>query len=185
MGTVIGSHGDGQNALHAAFGRIGSIAFDGGNNIYVSDTLYHNIRVIFRNGIIRTLAGKAINTLDSLGRPIMGNLMSFSGDGGLAVDAELNKPTSMAITSNGDVYFTDSKNYRVRRVSKVDGVIETILGTGQLKEQGEDLNTGPGNQISLCAIQDSVLSIQEDHKLYLRSFCHTQDHYIDYVVSEF
>ena len=183
--TVVGSSGDGKSALQATFGAISSVAFDQGNNIYVSDTLYHNIRVIFRNGVIRTLAGKSIESLDSLGHSLVQNMTRFSGDGGLAIDAELNRPTSMAITSTGDVYFTDSKNYRIRRVSKADGAIETVVGTGQLKSQGEDLNTGLANQVSLCAIQESVLSVKEDTKLYLRSFCHTKEQYLDYVVSEF
>ena len=60
-----------------------------------------------------------------------------------------------------------------------------MVGTGQLKSQGEDLNTGLANQVSLCAIQESVLSVKEDTKLYLRSFCHTKEQYLDYIVSEF
>merc|ERR1711871_1199432 len=69
--NVIGFSGDGKSALQATFGMISSVAFDGGNNIYISDTLYHNIRVIFRNGVIRTLAGKAASAMDSLGRPVL------------------------------------------------------------------------------------------------------------------
>lgn len=42
-------------------------------------------------------------------------------------DTELHRPTSMALSSSGDLYFTDSKNFRIRRVS-TDGVIESVAG---------------------------------------------------------
>ena len=41
----------------------------------------------------------------------------FSGDGGLAVDAELDWPADIAITSAGEIYIADMRNARVRMIS--------------------------------------------------------------------
>ena len=65
----MGMEGDGSFAINATFGIISGVAFDAKSNIYISDMLYHNIRVIFRNGVVRTLAGKAC-PLDSSGKPV-------------------------------------------------------------------------------------------------------------------
>jgi hypothetical protein len=57
-------------------------------------------------------------------------LQGFSGDGGPAVDAELNDPGEMAIGPNGSIYFVDQGNHRIREVN-IAGVITTVAGNGQ------------------------------------------------------
>ena len=54
---------------------------------------------------------------------------SFSGDGGGAPCASLNRPTGVDVAANGDVYIADYNNDRIRRVSS-DGVISTVAGSG-------------------------------------------------------
>ncbi|MGH2411990.1 MAG: hypothetical protein ACRDGS_16735 [Chloroflexota bacterium] len=55
----------------------------------------------------------------------------FSGDGGPAIKAELNGPEGMTIGRAGTIYFADSQNERIRRVSP-SGIITTIAGDGKL-----------------------------------------------------
>lgn len=48
---------------------------------------------------------------------------SYSGDGGLAISAELNWSNNVAIDSiSGDVYIADTYNHRVRQISKSTGI---------------------------------------------------------------
>jgi len=54
----------------------------------------------------------------------------FSGDGGLAANAEITAIGQMAFDAAGDLYFTDIYNQRVRRVDYATGIIRTIAGNG-------------------------------------------------------
>ncbi|MBZ5623596.1 MAG: IPT/TIG domain-containing protein [Acidobacteriia bacterium] len=65
----------------------------------------------------------------------------FSGDGGPAVNAQLNNPKGLALDGAGNLYIADTNNWRVRRVSTA-GVITTIAGIGN--EYGGYPNWGDG-----------------------------------------
>ena len=54
----------------------------------------------------------------------------FSGDGGSALNAQLNFPYGLALDSAGNVYVADLGNQRVRRITP-DGIITTVAGTGR------------------------------------------------------
>jgi len=54
---------------------------------------------------------------------------SYSGDGGQAVAAHLNLPTSVGLDAAGNLYISDS-NFRIRRVDAGTGIIHTIAGNG-------------------------------------------------------
>jgi len=70
---------------------------------------------IWAQGTITTIAGTGVG--------------GYSGDGGPAVNAQLSGPAGVAVDANGNVYFTDSNNGRVRKVS-TNGTITTIAGCG-------------------------------------------------------
>ena len=55
----------------------------------------------------------------------------FSGDGGLATEAELDRPRGVAVDRTGNVYIGDQENHRLRKVNAFSGVITTIAGTGE------------------------------------------------------
>src|ERR1700681_1086720 len=55
---------------------------------------------------------------------------SFGGDGGSAASAKLNWPYSVALDSVGNLYISDSRNHRIRKVSAATGVITTVAGNG-------------------------------------------------------
>ena len=54
----------------------------------------------------------------------------FSGDGSLATGASLYSPKSIAFDAQGNLYFADGGNNRVRKVDKITGIITTIAGDG-------------------------------------------------------
>src|SRR4051812_21218587 len=90
-----------------------------------------------QTGIITTVAGRTpVN-----GAPVRG----FDGDGGPAIQAALalanftNQPcdpnrfeqtSHLSVDAQGNVYFADSANQRVRRIDPA-GVITTVAGTGE------------------------------------------------------
>ena len=86
---------------------------------------------VTRHSIITTIAGNGI--------------ASASGDGGLAVEATLNTPASIAIDAAGNVYVADAFNHRIRRIAP-DGVITTLAGTGEAGAEGDG---GPARNAQL------------------------------------
>lgn len=92
--------------------------------IYISDTFNHVIRKITANGIITIIAG---NT--SLG-------LGYSGDGGAALDAQLDKPAGIVQDEAGNLYFAERGNHVIRKVSP-DGIISTFAGTGTSGYDGD------------------------------------------------
>jgi len=53
----------------------------------------------------------------------------YSGDGGPAIEAELNTPHAVAVDTVGNIYIADTENFRVRKVNP-DGIITTVAGNG-------------------------------------------------------
>jgi uncharacterized protein (TIGR03437 family) len=54
-------------------------------------------------------------------------LESFSGDTGPAASAQLHMPTGMALDAAGNLYFSDTRNHRVRKIAP-NGTITTVAG---------------------------------------------------------
>jgi pimeloyl-ACP methyl ester carboxylesterase/sugar lactone lactonase YvrE len=60
----------------------------------------------------------------------------FSGDGGPATEAEMSWVRDIAVDGNGNVYFSDFENHRVRKVD-TEGIIATVAGTGKKGFSGD------------------------------------------------
>jgi sugar lactone lactonase YvrE len=117
----------GQSAAPAS-----RIAIDDRDRIYIADTGNHRIRVIEPGTfIIQTIAGTGER--------------GYSGDGGPALEAELDTPSDVAIGPNGAIYIADTMNNAVR-IIKLDGTIDTLAGTG---EHGYSGDGGPAKQAEL------------------------------------
>jgi RHS repeat-associated protein len=140
-----GFSGDGGPAIDAEFSGIGAIAIDPYGNLYLTDPLNHRIRRIDATGIITTVAGSG---------PTGTIWGSYSGDGGPATAARLNRPGAVAIAPDGAIYVTDSFNPetlsggRIRRVGP-DGIITTVAGNGTECNQPPCPTDLPASQVAL------------------------------------
>ncbi len=61
----------------------------------------------------------------------------YTGDHGQATAAELSHPANVVTDSNGNIYFSDYGNYRVRKISNT-GIITTIGGNGTSASTGDN-----------------------------------------------
>lgn len=77
---------------------------------------------------------------------IAGNGQAGSqGDGGLATQAQLDNPFGVIRGPDGAIWFCEYSGQRVRRIA-TDGLIETVVGTGQKGYTGDN---GPALQATL------------------------------------
>lgn len=120
--TVAGNHkqgysGDGGPATSAELHSPNGVAVDSSGNLFIAD-LNNNVvrKVAAGSGIITTFAGNGTK--------------GYSGDGGSAINAELDYPTNISLDSAGNLYIADAGNSRIREVSANSGIITTIAGTG-------------------------------------------------------
>jgi sugar lactone lactonase YvrE len=116
----IGYAGDGGPAVTAQFNNPQGVAIDFQGNIYVADTGNSLIRIITSDGNINLFAGNV-----AFGQPTYG----WTGDGGLAIGAQLQLPVGIAVDGAGNLYIADSANNAIRKVT-TDGNINTIAGLG-------------------------------------------------------
>jgi len=112
---LFGSTGDGGPAANASFSDVTGLALDAAGNLYVADAGNRKIRKISASGVVSTIAGTGVQ--------------GSAGDGGPAINATLNRPTSVAVDAAGNVYFSDSSNQRIRKIS-TNGTITTVAGNG-------------------------------------------------------
>ncbi len=112
IGTGYGGYsGDGGQATSAELDWPGQIVVDSIGNIYFSDSQNHVVRKINTSGIIATIAGDGFGA----GNPYGGG---FSGDGGLAIAAELYSPYGIALDKTGcNLYIADAGNNRIRMIT--------------------------------------------------------------------
>lgn len=108
-----GFGGDGGPATEAQLKEPTGIAFDRAGNLYIADTGNQRIRRVDLSGVITTVAGTG--------------KAGFSGDGGPATAAELHDPFGLIVDADGNLWFADHANGRVRRIDP-SGAITTIAG---------------------------------------------------------
>lgn len=93
----------------------------------------------------------------------------------------------MAVDKYDNVYFADSKNFRIRKIFSESGIIQTIAGTGDTDVSGTQFvsDTLDANHTKLCALQESYLTTSDDEigtHLYLRTFCNLSQDSLDYIL---
>ena len=117
-----GYAGDGGPAVSASIALPRGVAARPNGELLIPDTSNARVRRVSPTGTITTVAGT--------GQP------GFSGDGGPATAAQLNRPFSVAALPGGSFLVADLGNNRIRRVSR-DGVITTVAGNGSAAYSGD------------------------------------------------
>ncbi len=126
ISTIAGSatqgySGDGGNATAAQLNAPQSVALDSAGDVFIADTLNNVIREVNTKGVIQTIAGNGLS--------------GYTGDGGLAVNAEFAGPTSVAVDAAGNIYVADS-TARIRKIFP-SGIVNTIGGGNGLGYTGD------------------------------------------------
>lgn len=147
---LAGFTGDAGPAIRARIGSPTSLRFDRNGHLYFSDAAYHVIRrVDAESGIITTVVGTGLS--------------GFTPDGVRAMDAQIASPWGVAVDGDGQVYFSDSRNNRVRRVGQ-NGLIETVAGgmnPGDFSEGHRAINAGLNEPHGLCFHGTDILLISD------------------------
>lgn len=113
--TITCGFGDGGLLINARFQAISSLTIDNSDNLYIADFGCNTIRKVNNSGVVTTIAGNGT--------------WGYSGDGGIATNAQLAYPCKVAVDNTGNVYIADAQNHRIRKVSTT-GIITTIAGNG-------------------------------------------------------
>jgi uncharacterized protein (TIGR03437 family) len=117
--TVVGTGtagfaGDNGPATRASLNTPFPITVDSMGNLYIGDTYNYRIRKVSSSGTITTVAGNGVT--------------GYTGDGGPATNASIGFADGLAVDAAGNLFFADTPNNVVRRVS--GGRIDTVAGSG-------------------------------------------------------
>ena len=131
---VPGDSGDNGPATAAQLNDPVAVAIGPQGEVYIVEAGGNRVRKVASDGDIVTVAGNGQG--------------GFGGDGGPATQARLSNPHGIAFDSQGNIYISDTDNYRVRRVAK-DGTIATYAGSGpQGSQTGDGQPAVTGNVVS-------------------------------------
>ena len=119
---IAGMGGNGRPALQAQLTGPESVALDASGNLYIADSGNLLIKKVDTSGNMYTVAGD--------------NNWGYTGDGGLAIAAQIGFPWGIAVDSAGNLYFSDFLHQVVRKVS-ASGTITTVAGNGTWGDSGD------------------------------------------------
>jgi streptogramin lyase len=77
------------------------------------------------------LVALAADPAPVISSPVGTGKKGFAGDGGPADKAELDQPFDVAFDKDGNLYFSDTNNHRVRKVDAKTKIITTVAGNGK------------------------------------------------------
>ena len=124
--------GDNGAATEAYLGNPHDVSVDARGRVVIADTRHGHVRRIDEDGIIRAVAGNA--------------LQWDKGDGGPALGACLIHVLCVAHGPDGSIYLGDAGVGRIRRIDVSSGIITTVAGTGL---PGYDGDGGPATRARL------------------------------------
>jgi RHS repeat-associated protein len=153
---TLGFGGDGGPATDAWLSFPSDVAVDAEGNVYIADIYNNRIRKVDTDGIITTVAG----TGDA----------GFSGDGGLATNAQLDWPIEVCVDAQGNLYIADFNNKRVRKVD-TNGIITTVAGGGNTGVTRHDIpatdaNIGSPDSLAVDASGNLYIGGEAPYRIY-------------------
>jgi len=114
-----GYAGDGGQATSAQLYIPVDVAFDSKGNLYIAESFASRVRRVDTKGLITTVAGVGTGAFD------------YSGDGAPATIAWFHGINGVALDSNDNLYISDSRNIRIRKVAT-----NTQAGAVMLDQRG-------------------------------------------------
>ncbi|MCK6684012.1 MAG: hypothetical protein L6R30_16545 [Thermoanaerobaculia bacterium] len=115
-----------ESGIIRRVGRVSGVglALDGHGSLFVAqDTTNRIQRIRLESDLVEDFAGSGVR--------------GFLGDGGPASEARLCQPLDVATGARGDVFIADACNWRIRRVSPDETLIETVAGNGTFGFAGD------------------------------------------------
>ncbi|MDE1156508.1 MAG: Ig-like domain repeat protein [Acidobacteriaceae bacterium] len=150
-----GFAGDGGAATAAQLDTPTGISVDSNGNLYIADSHNNRIRRVTSDGKISTIAGTGT--------------AGFAGDGAAATAAMLDLPSALTVDASGNLFFADTNNQRIRRISS-SGTISTIAGSGVQGYAGDgaaavsaDLDTPVG--VAVDSAGNVYLADSHNHRI--------------------
>lgn len=140
---------DGSLAVNAPLVDPRAVAADRHGNVYVLERNGHALRVVGRDGTIRTV----VNASGKKGA---------EGDGGDALAATMNGPKHLCIDRDDSVIIADAENNLIRRYDPKTGKILRVAGTGQKGTAGLG---GPPERCELA--RPHGVTVHRDGTLYI------------------
>ncbi len=160
IGTA-GFTGDAAAANLAQVNFPTAITRSAAGTLYIADTFNIRIRTVQTDGIIRTVAGTGTR--------------GFSADGTSATTALISPPYGVAVDAAGNIYFSDSLNNMIRKVSTT-GTVSRIAGTGVQGYGGDG-----GNAVDALLNLPTGLTVDSAGNVYVAD---TQNHRIRKITTD-
>lgn len=140
--------GDGGPATSASLNNPFGITRGPDGTLYVCEFGGNVVRRIDGHGNITTVAGN--------GSP------GYSGDGGPAVMAQLNRPHEIRFGPDGALYIADMSTHTIRRVDMKTGAMSTFAGNGKPGYSGD------GGPATAAQLKDPIaIQFSPDGRLYV------------------
>ena len=130
---VKGFSGDGGPATAAQINNPFGVVRGPDGDLWFCEYGGQRIRVLGRDGRIRTVAGNGQT--------------GYAGDGGPAIAASFNQPHELRFDRAGNLFIVDMQNHAVRRIDARTQVITTLAGNGRPGYSGDG---GPAHQAQLA-----------------------------------
>lgn len=136
---VAGFDGDGPATSKQLYDPV-HVFFEASGDLLIADVTNERIRRLdLATGVLTTVAGTGTK--------------GYNGDGIPATSAHLNQPTGVVSDAEGNIFFADLQNHRIRRIDASTGLISTLAGDGTPATSGDDglaVAAQVSNPCSLC-----------------------------------
>jgi hypothetical protein len=127
------------------------LAVDASGNVYIVDQGTNRVFKVTESGILNGFAGQLA--------------AGYAGDGGPAVNAELDEPHAVAVDSSGNAYIADYENWVVRKVAS-NGTISTFAGNGQV--ESTPVGTGDGGSATSAELSGPTgVAVDSSENVYI------------------
>jgi len=145
--------GDNGPAYRASIAGPTGVTVDDNGNIYIADRSNNRIRMVDKQGLIRTIMGT-------------GN-QEYNGDSELGRETSLHLPFGVALDKNGDLLVIDRSHYRIRKLIMKGSKVTTLAGNG-VKQFGGDGGPAQGANLEFphgidVDSKDNVIFADKSH----------------------